>query len=235
MAQLNVDNWKIAGIAADYHFSPTIISKQNLLQENVQESIIHVVGNTVIDTLQYFINSNALKNHSFLNPQLTNLTKDCILITCHRRENHKHLDNLIEAINVLSTNNQDLTFIWPVHPNPNVKNKVLNSKLNTKENVIITEPLEYLDLIKVLSISKKVISDSGGIQEEAPTFKVPVLILRETTERPEAVNLGISKLVGMDKDLILDSFENFNPAFSTEDTNPYGDGKTSQRIVKILT
>ena len=122
-----------------------------------------------------------------------------------------------------------MTFVWPVHPNPNVKDKVLQSELGNKENVVITEPLEYLDLIKVLSISIKVISDSGGIQEEAPTFKVPVLILRETTERPEAVEVGVSKLVGMNKEMIIESFYNFNPQFESDFKNPYGDGNSSKR------
>lgn len=227
-------NRKIAGITARFHFSPTETSKQNLLNENTDESIIHVVGNTVIDTLQYFINTQALKKHSFLNKSLSAIDSNCVLITCHRRENHLQLNNLIEAIDYLSSNNENLIFIWPVHPNPNVKDKVLNSKIKNKPNVIITEPLEYLDLIKVLSISKKVISDSGGIQEEAPTFKVPVLILRETTERPEAVEIGISKLVGMDKDLIIEAFNNFNPQFDTDFENPYGDGKSSKRIIETL-
>ena len=227
-------NRKVAGITAGYHFSPTTTSKQNLLNENTSESIIHVVGNTVIDTLQYFIKTQALNEHTFLNKSLHNIESNCVLVTCHRRENHLQLNNLIEAIDFLSSKNENLTFIWPVHPNPNVKDKVLNSKIKNKPNVIITDPLEYLDLIKVLSISKKVISDSGGIQEEAPTFKVPVLILRETTERPEAVEIGISKLVGMNKDLIIEAFNNFNPQFDVEFENPYGDGQSSKRIIETI-
>ena len=227
-------NRKIAGITADFHFAPTLTSKNNLLKENISETKIHVVGNTVIDTIQYFINSKALLNHTFLNPKLKNVSKNCILITCHRRENHFAIDDLISVINQLSIDNPKLTFIWPVHPNPNVKNKVLNSGLDKNQNVIITDPLEYLDSIKVISISKKVISDSGGIQEEAPTFIVPVLILRETTERPEGIEMGFSKLVGMNKELILDAFYNFSPDFVDEALNPYGDGKSSERIIKIL-
>jgi UDP-N-acetylglucosamine 2-epimerase (non-hydrolysing) len=108
----------------------------------------------------------------------------------------------------------------------------LYSKLGKSK--IFTKPLEFLDLIKKMSISNKVISDSGGIQEEAPTFKVPVLILRETTERPEAVDIGISKLVGMNKEEIIKAFNNFNPKFDLEAKNPYGDGNSSKRIVELL-
>jgi UDP-N-acetylglucosamine 2-epimerase len=227
-------NRKVAGITAKFHFAPTTIAKENLLKENVDENKIYVVGNTVIDTLNYFIKSPILENHSFIEPKLKGISDKIVLITCHRRENHEHLNNLIEAVDELSTIHTDLKFIWAVHPNPNVKNKVLNSGLDNKANFIITEPLEYLDLIKAISLSVKIISDSGGIQEEAPTFKVPVLILRETTERPEAVNLGLSKLVGMNKELIIESFENFIPNFNHVNGNPYGDGEASKKIIKAL-
>lgn len=227
-------NRKVAGITAKYHFAPTTIAKENLLKENVEEDKVYVVGNTVIDTLNYFMESSILEKHTFIEPKLKQISGRCVLITCHRRENHPQLNNLIEAVDELSTSNPNLTFIWAVHPNPNVKNKVLNSGLDLKDNFIITKPLDYLDLIKVISLSDKIISDSGGIQEEAPTFKVSVLILRETTERPEAVHLGLSKLVGMDKELIKESFENFNPNFGSIKENPYGDGQTSVRIIKNL-
>lgn len=227
-------NRKIAGITARYHFAPTTLAKENLLNENIEKNNIYVVGNTVIDTLNYFIESPILENHDFIEPKLRGFSGKCVLITCHRRENHDQLTNLIEAVDELSSSNPELTFIWAVHPNPNVKNKVLNSGLDKKENFIITKPLDYLDLIKVISLSTKIISDSGGIQEEAPTFEVPVLILRETTERPEAVHLGLSILVGMNKELIKESFENFNPTFDTIKKNPYGDGETSKKIIKTL-
>lgn len=227
-------NRKIAGITAKYHFAPTTTSENNLLQENTSKENVFVVGNTVIDTLNYFINSKLLEQHKFLNSKLDNISGPTVLITCHRRENHSQINSLIEAIDLLSSENEGLNFVWPVHPNPNVKSKVENSILTTKPNVFITSPLEYLDLIKIISISSKIISDSGGIQEEAPTFGVPVLILRETTERPEAVNLGLSKLVGMDKNEIITNFKNFNPKIKIGSGNPYGDGKTSKRIIDIL-
>jgi len=231
-------NRKVASITTEYHFAPTEISKQNLLTENTPKNKIYVVGNTVIDTLQYFINTGILNKHCFTNHQLKKLdditSKKLVLITCHRRENHHQLNHLIDAIDELSNKNLDLTFVWAVHPNPNVKDKVESSSLVSKKNIIITSPLDYLDLLKVLQNCNIAISDSGGIQEEAPSFKVPVLILRETTERPEALNLGISKLVGMNKTVIIDNFNHFKPKFDLKNTNPYGDGKSSEKIIKIL-
>jgi len=228
-------NRKVAGLVTNYHFAPTEIAKQNLLSEDIAASSIHVVGNTVIDTLKYFINSGTLADYSFVDEALKGLElrNNAVLITCHRRENHASLDHLIDAIDELSKANEDLVFIWPVHPNPMVKEKVLTSRLSAASNVIITEPIEYLDVLKVLSHSVKVISDSGGIQEEAPTFEVPVLILREKTERPEAVNAGFSKLVGMNTNLILEAFNQFSPQLSGIE-NPYGDGKSSKRIIDIV-
>jgi UDP-N-acetylglucosamine 2-epimerase (non-hydrolysing) len=230
-------NRKVASIVTDFHFAPTEISKNNLVDESIPVEKIHVFGNTVIDTLVYFISSKKLEQYSFKNKSLSNLTiegKELVLITCHRRENHNELDQLIEAVDELSTQNKKLTFIWPVHPNPNVKDRVEQSSLSERENIIITSPLEYLDLLKVMQFSKIVISDSGGIQEEAPTFKVPVLVLRETTERPEAINIGVSKLIGMNKEKIIDSFNNFSPIFPDNFINPYGDGKASKKIIQKL-
>lgn len=226
-------NRKVAGITATYHFSPTKTAKENLLNENVDEGIIHVVGNTVIDTLHYFKNSKILAEHQFVCKELIDV-KDMVLITCHRRENHLYLNELIDAIDDLSRGNKQLTFVWPVHPNPSVKDHVLSSKLASIGNVILTAPLEYLDLLKVMASSKVIISDSGGIQEEAPSFNVPVLILRESTERPEAVDLGFSKLVGMSKVKIIDAFYNFKIKNGENITNPYGDGNSSERIIKTI-
>lgn len=232
-------NRKIASIVTQYHFAPTEISKENLLNENIDTNNIHIVGNTVIDTLNHFIEGNILKDYMFKDSKLKNTLKltsekNIVLITCHRRENHSHLNELIEAIEILSNDNPDIIFIWPVHPNPNVKSIVQKSSLSNIQNIIITEPLEYLDLLKVMQYSKIVISDSGGIQEEAPTFKVPVLILRETTERPEAVNIGISKLVGMNKEKIIHEFYNFSPIFSENFKNPYGNGDASKKIIEAI-
>lgn len=230
-------NRKVASITTNYHFAPTEISKNNLIAENMNIENIHVVGNTVIDTLKYFIDADKLSNYHFKDSNLKKITlssKKLVLITCHRRENHSEINQLIEAIDELSKSNLETIFVWPVHPNPNVKMKVINSVLSKAKNVIITDPLEYLDLLKVLQNSKIIISDSGGIQEEAPSFKVPVLILRETTERPEAVTLGISKLIGINKEKIIDNYYNFKPIFKKNFINPYGDGNSSKKIIEVL-
>lgn len=227
-------NRQIAGLTASYHFAPTENAKQNLLKENKKSEGIFVVGNTVVDTLYYFKNSGMLQQHQFINESLKDIKGNLVLITCHRRENHVYLDILLESIHELCEENKDLTFIWPVHPNPAVKSKVFESELAQKSNVKLTAPLEYLDLLKVISHSKVIISDSGGIQEEAPSFNVPVLILREKTERPEAVDLGFSLLVGMNKDRIKRGFYNFNVPNNERLINPYGDGNASQRIIDII-
>jgi UDP-N-acetylglucosamine 2-epimerase (non-hydrolysing) len=226
-------NRKVAGVTASYHFAPTKTARTNLVKENVNVKDIYVVGNTVVDTLYYFKNSGILDKHEFVRKELAGIN-DMVLITCHRRENHLFLDNLLDAIEELSSENENLTFVWPVHPNPAVKEKVEISKLANKSNVILTDPLEYLDLLKVISKSKIIISDSGGIQEEAPSFKVPVLILRDSTERPEAVDLGYSILVGMDKHKIKEAFYGFKINGLDHSINPYGDGNSSERIVGIL-
>lgn len=228
-------NRKVSSIVAKYHFAPTVVSKGNLLKESVNEDLIHVVGNTVVDTINFFNQSKSLNVHSFINEELKSLSSKAVLITCHRRENHERVNELIQAIFKLSSVYPDFTFVWPVHPNPKVHSKVLDSGLADLKNVIITSPLEYLDLLKVISFSVKIITDSGGIQEEAPSFGVPVLILRETTERPEAVDAGISILVEMKRDVIIDAFRDFNPKSNLlNGKNPYGDGKASERILKIL-
>jgi UDP-N-acetylglucosamine 2-epimerase len=227
-------NRRVSSIVSEYNFAPTSLSMQNLLNEQVDESKIHVVGNTVIDTLNYFIDSGKLESHKLDEIKFKGVKENCVLITCHRRENHGKIDQLIEAISFLANENKATKFVWPVHPNPAVYNIVKDSDLKFMENVCILEPLEYLDLIKVISISKLVLTDSGGIQEEAPTFKVPVLVLRETTERPEAINIGVSKLTRMDTMSIIEDYNNFKPIFPANFVNPYGDGNASEKIVKII-
>ena len=228
-------NRKVSSLIASYHFAPTEVSKSNLIMEGIQENKIFVVGNTIVDTIEYFKISQRLKNHLFYNDALRSLKSETILITCHRRENHEKIDELIDSVKELAIKFSNKTFVWPVHPNPKVYNKVFNSKLNDAPNIIVTEPLEYLDLLKLISISEKIITDSGGIQEEAPSFSVPVLILRKTTERPEAVDAGMSMLVSMDKSEILYAFEFFNPTEQIMQTaNPYGDGNSSNKILHVL-
>jgi UDP-N-acetylglucosamine 2-epimerase len=227
-------NRRIAGIVADIHFSPTKSAKNNLIREGIIESKIEVVGNTVVDALNYITNSDRFTKVIFSDHRINDCIgkgKQVVLITVHRRENqNKNLENLIFALKKLCTDNPDICFIWPVHSNPKVKLPVLNSDLSKLSNVILTDPLSYLELLKLISLSKIIFTDSGGIQEEAPSFKKPVLILREVTERPEAVDLGLSRLVGCDPDLIINEFYNFHPDYRNI-PNPYGDGCAAERIV----
>lgn len=229
-------NRKVAGIVANIHFSPTEGAKNNLIKEGTIESKIKVVGNTVVDALNYITNSEDFAKVNFTDHRINDCIRDVkeiVLITVHRRENqNKNLENLIFAVNKLSIDNPHTCFIWPVHSNPKVKVPVLNSNLSKLNNVILTAPLNYLELLKLISLSKIIFTDSGGIQEEAPSFKKPVLVLREVTERPEAVDLGLSKLVGCDPDSIINGFYNFYPDYGNV-ANPYGDGESAIKIVNV--
>jgi UDP-N-acetylglucosamine 2-epimerase (non-hydrolysing) len=229
-------NRRIVSLISEMNFAPTETSKINLLKEQIKPEKIMVVGNTVVDALELIRNNENFETYQLSNTILNNLllnnSKIC-LITCHRRENHEKINQIINAIEKLANQNFDIHFIWPVHPNPNIKDAVITSRLVEMKNVIITDPLEYLDLLKIMEKCSKIISDSGGIQEEAPSFNVPVLILRETTERPEAIDKGYSVLVGNETEKIIDNFYNFIPT-EIFFKNPYGDGKASNRIVDFF-
>ncbi|MDI1323219.1 MAG: UDP-N-acetylglucosamine 2-epimerase (non-hydrolyzing) [Algoriphagus sp.] len=230
-------NRRIASITANFHFCPTSISQNNLLNEGILENKIFVVGNTVVDSLSKVSNSNDFDQTPWVNKLLerVNCFENVVLITCHRRENHgDNLIEIIESISQLAKENSLDLFLWPLHPNPNVKQKILGSDLSKLENVILTGPLEYLDILKVLNIAFCAISDSGGIQEEAPSFNTPVLVLRETTERPEGVTSGVAFLVGADKKKITSKFNDLKKHKIYFDRNPYGDGQASEKIVDIL-
>jgi UDP-N-acetylglucosamine 2-epimerase (non-hydrolysing) len=230
-------NRKIASICAQFHFCPTAISAQNLLNEGIPKNKIFVVGNTVVDSLLILSRSSLFKNRKWNNSILNKINefKKTVLVTSHRRENHgDNLNNIIEAIHELASQNDETIFIWPLHPNPNVRTKLLDSPLNTLNNIILTEPLEYLDILKLLEICFCTITDSGGIQEEAPSFLTPVLILRDVTERPEGVNEGISFIVGADKQRIIEKYNQLKVDYPIFKENPYGDGNSSFKITEIL-
>ena len=229
-------NRKVAGITSDVHFAPTEISKSNLLREGFNENKIHIVGNTIVDALE-IINNSLNKKSIKLKPPLEEVFHkgNIILITCHRRENHgNNLQNIIRAIETLSAKYKDFNFIWTLHPNPNVRDVVKNSALKNKGNVFLVEPLDYMELINLFHKTKLIITDSGGIQEEAPSFGIPVLVTREKTERPEGLLHNYSFLVGADVKSILKTFEEtINRDFEIAG-NPYGDGKASLRIVDFF-
>lgn len=233
-------NRRITSVLATYHFSPTESSKQNLLRENIREDNIFVTGNTVIDALFYGIN----KIKSEIN--LTNVLKmklidgmDIVLITCHRRENHGDgILNVCKAIRQLALKNINYQFVFPVHLNPKILNIVYKELADIK-NVILIEPLDYPNFIWLMNESKIIVTDSGGVQEEAPSLGKPVIVVRDETERPEAVEAGTVKLVGSDTDLIIREVQNLID--NKEDYlqmsnahNPYGDGKAVERIIEVI-
>lgn len=230
-----------------YHFSPTPTSRQNLLKENVDEKNIIITGNTVIDALHlilYKIKSDVTLHdtviHDLTQKGITfHNNRRIILITGHRRENFgTGFINICNAIRETALKYPEVDLIYPVHLNPNVQEPV-NKILKGLDNVLLTEPLEYLPFIFIMSRSNIVLTDSGGIQEEAPSLGKPVLVMRDTTERPEAVDAGTVKLVGTNSEkiilelsLLLNNTEEYQKMSKAH--NPYGDGLASQRIIDFL-
>jgi UDP-N-acetylglucosamine 2-epimerase (non-hydrolysing) len=232
-------NRKVTTIVTQLHLAPTFSAQEQLLKEGIASEKIKVIGNTIVDALDFVRNSPFFKETSFSNEKVNevfNKFGKYVLITCHRRENHgDNLDQLIEAVVTLAQNEKDTLFVWPVHPNPNVKGRVIkNAALTSLKNVLLTEPLEYLDIVKILSKCCVVISDSGGIQEEAPSFQVPVLVFRSATERNEAIAVGISKLVEAKTESIINDYYNFTPHFNSSFQNPFGDGQAASRATDFI-
>ena len=236
-------NRKLTGAIAKLHFAPTTASQDNLLKENVNPDNVTVTGNTVIDALFMIkeklatnVDLNATLKASF--PQLQK-DKKLILVTGHRRESFGGgFERICEALVTIATNNDDVQVLYPVHLNPNVRDPV-NRILKNVDNVHLIEPQDYLPFVYLMNQSHIILTDSGGIQEEAPSLGKPVLVMRDTTERPEAVESGTVKLVGTDTRRIIDAVQ----ALLDDDIlysemsrahNPYGDGKASQRIVENL-
>jgi UDP-N-acetylglucosamine 2-epimerase (non-hydrolysing) len=234
-------NRKIVGSIADQHFAPTDRAAKALQSENVPKERIHVTGNTVIDALI------ATKASVDADPHLASRwdgirrhhgNRRIILVTCHRRENFGDgVQNIVEALLTI-LRREDIAIVLPVHPNPNVRD-IFAARLADHPRVVLIEPQEYSDFVGLLSLAYLVLTDSGGVQEEAPTFGKPVLVLRETTERPEGIEAGTARLVGADRTKIveetfrlLDDDESY--ATMSRSHNPFGDGRASERIVKVL-
>jgi len=235
-------NRKIVGALAAQHFAPTKWAKSNLLKEGVPEAFIHVTGNTVIDALKMTINrlSEDVKLAAKIESELNvNLKRNIILITGHRRENFgEGFNNICDAIKISSIKNPDYLYIYPVHLNPQVREPVLN-KLANLDNVLLKEPLDYLPFVYLMSKSKIILTDSGGIQEEAPSLGKPVLLMRETTERPEAVKEANVKMVGTDIKKIASAIDELiQNKDKYEDmsriSHAYGDGNAAGKIIEIL-
>ena len=223
---------------SDLNFAPTERNKIALINENVNAKTIHVVGNTVIDALSCLTDETIEKSKEFYLNKGIDINDNLVLITAHRRENHgERLDRIINAIETISNKFIDHTFIIPVHPNPNVKNKIYE-RLEKFNNIKLMQPLDYPNLVYLMRHAKLILSDSGGIQEEAPTFGCPTLVMRYETERTEGIEAGVSTLVGADYDKIvqLSSAILSKPKSQTrlQTQNPYGDGKSAKRILKII-
>ena len=247
-------NRQITGRIATYDFSPTPLSRQNLLGEHTPDSRIIVTGNTVIDALYWVVDK--IKSNANLSHELDDLLRECgydvdrldegrrlVLITGHRRENFGDgFINICRAIKTLSERYPEVDFVYPMHLNPNVRrpiHQVFGESLDNLGNLFFIEPLEYLSFVNLMEKSTIVLTDSGGIQEEAPGLGKPVLVMRDTTERPEALEAGTVKLVGTDYDaivgnvsLLLDDAEAYERM--SHATNPYGDGHACERIVNHL-
>ncbi|MFN8411579.1 MAG: UDP-N-acetylglucosamine 2-epimerase (non-hydrolyzing) [Anaerolineales bacterium] len=229
-------NRRVAGITADLHFAPTEWAKNNLLHEGVKEEIIKVTGNTVIDALQFVSKQSEPKEITELINQAKG--KRIVLITAHRRENFgEPLENICRALKELA-NESNIEIIYPVHLNPNVQEPV-NRILQGVENITLLPPLEYLPLVHLMKHASVILTDSGGIQEEAPAFGIPTLVLRDVTERPEGVAAGTLKLVGTETKKIVEETRRLldNKAAHEEmskASNPYGDGHAAEKIIHAL-
>jgi len=223
---------------ADIHFAPTEVNKKALLKENIEPNKIHVVGNTVIDAL-FCLSDEVIENSCrFFKEKDITIDDKLVLITAHRRENHgERIDRIIKAIDYLASKYTNHTFVIPVHPNPNVKNKI-HSRLGNFKNIKLLEPLDYPNLVYLMKHAKLILTDSGGIQEEAPSFNCPTLVMRYETERKEGIEAGVSILVGADYEKILKYSEEIlsKPKNETrlKAKNPYGDGTSSKQIEQII-
>ncbi|WP_026754285.1 non-hydrolyzing UDP-N-acetylglucosamine 2-epimerase [Sediminibacter sp. Hel_I_10] len=236
-------NRSITGQVSEFHFAPTVTSRDNLLNENIKEENILVTGNTVIDALNF--SAEKVKSSEFKDPEIEHLNliinnnKRLILVTGHRRENHgQGFVNICNALRKIALNNKDVQIIYPVHLNPKVQQPVY-SILGKVENIILIDPLSYPAFVYIMNRSHIIITDSGGVQEEAPSLGKPVLVMRDNTERPEAVKAGTVLLVGTDE---LKIYDEANKLLNDQNAylkmsmlhNPYGDGTACQKIVEFI-
>ncbi len=236
-------NRSVTGSIADYHFSPTESSKNNLIKENINPDSILVTGNTVIDALKY--STEKVSSSSFYNQEIELVKKflskgkRLVLVTGHRRESHgQGFINICNALKQITSNHEDIQIIYPVHLNPNVQKPVYEILKDTS-NIHLINPISYPAFVWLMSRSYIIITDSGGIQEEAPSLGKPVLVMRDTTERPEAVDAGTVLLVGTnckkivsETDRLLNNTEFYNSMSMLH--NPYGDGTACSKIVEFI-
>ena len=233
-------NRQITSRICDYHFAPTLTSKKNLMKENISENSILVTGNTVIDALLNSVQKvNEYPSVIVQNLSAKLLDKEVVLVTGHRRENHGDgFERICNALKTIADDDMNRIIVYPVHLNPKVQEPVKRI-LSKSKNILLIKPLAYQDFIWLMNRSKIIITDSGGVQEEAPSLGKPVLVMRETTERPEAVLAGTVLLVGTDENLIVSKALNllnnenvFNSMSKLH--NPYGNGLASKKIVNFF-
>jgi UDP-N-acetylglucosamine 2-epimerase (non-hydrolysing) len=230
-------NRRLASILTTIHFAPTPLSRRNLLDEGVAPADIVVTGNTVIDALTYLQMSKAIPDE--LPAGVPYDESRLVLVTSHRRESWGNdLENICDALDELVEQFSDIRVIYPVHLNPNVRNTV-QQRLGSKERVHLTPPLKYFEFLSLLQRCYMVLTDSGGVQEEAPSFGKPVLVLRRVTERPEAAAAGLARVIGTSHEVIMQEASHLlrNPSAyraMTSASNPFGDGRAAQRIAEAL-
>lgn len=237
-------NRKLTGSLADFHFAPTTTSRDNLIRENVTDSSILVTGNTVIDALHF--SSEKITGNDYSDDEIAMLQqqldfdKRIILVTGHRRENHgQGFLNICQALRTIAEQNEEVEIVYPVHFNPNVQEPVYRL-LQDVPNIQLIDPLAYPAFVWLMNKSYLIITDSGGVQEEAPSLGKPVLVMRDTTERPEAVEAGTVLLVGTSEEKIIGETQRLLDSETTYGEmsarhNPYGDGLASKRIVEFIT
>lgn len=231
-------NRKLTGVIGTYHFAPTTMSEANLLKENINPDHLYVTGNTVIDALQTTVKEDYTFTEELLN-EIDYVNQKVILVTTHRRENlGDPMRNVYEAIRDIISEHTDVEVIFPMHKNPKVRS-IVQEVLGDMPRVHLIEPLEYEPFANLMDRTYLIMTDSGGIQEEAPSLGKPVLVLRDTTERPEAVQAGTVTLVGTDKASVYAAAKELITNEETYATmsnavNPYGDGLASERIVQAL-
>ncbi len=224
---------------AELNFAPTEKNRQALLKENIDGDKIFVVGNTVIDALFCLSDATMQAAGRFFEENGISVNDKLVLITVHRRENHgERINRILDAIEHLVKEYSDHTFVIPVHPNPNVKDKIY-TRLNKYENIKLLAPLDYPNLVYLMKHAKLILTDSGGIQEEAPSFGCPTLVMRYETERQEGIDAGVSKLVGADYEKIISESEEVLAKQFTQTRlkaqNPYGNGTSAKAIEHIIT
>ena len=229
-------NRQLNGRICTWHFAPTETARQNLLREHVDDAHIVVTGNTVIDALHWVVASGKAKAPQFGRDEHRRM----VLITGHRRENFGDgMKHICQAINALAEQFRDVDFVYPIHLNPNIRRPVQEIIDGSRSNVYLLEPLSYLEFVAMMQQCTLILTDSGGIQEEAPAFGKPVLVMRDTTERPEAIEAGTARLVGTDRNtieqnvaLLLTDTEEYNTMAHA--ANPFGDGHAAERIADFI-